>query len=208
MRSRMVPVLVGALAMGLIVVGAGAAAGVRIPDHSIGLKKLTPHLAKLVKEGRKEGQQGSQGPTGPTGPTGRAGSLGPIGPQGPTGDQNVTPYSTTLVPGDPDRTLAVVGPLTFVGSCQEEGEDLLTAKMSVTSDEDGVRLNNKPLDQGETLKLQELTLPVASTEEELFFPIIRAWNTAGTFALEGVPTVVVASLPGRCQFFGSLIEDS
>lgn len=205
MRSRLVPVLVGALAMGLIVVAAGAAAGVRIPNHSIGLKKLTPHLAKLVTEGDKQRQQGLQGPAGPTGP---AGSLGPIGPQGPSGDQNVVPYSTTLAPGDPDRTLAVVGPLTFVGSCQEEGEDLLTAKMSVTSDEDGVRLNNKPLDQGETLKLQELTVSVGSPEEELFFPIIRAWSTAGTFALEGVPTVVVNSLPGRCQFFGSLIEDS
>jgi hypothetical protein len=208
MRRRTVPALIGALAMGLIVVAAGAAAGVRIPDHSIGFKKLTPHLAKLVREGGKEGQQGPQGPQGLAGPTGPAGSLGPIGPQGPTGDQNVVPYSTTLAPGDPDRTLAVVGPLTFVGSCQAEGEDLLTAKMSVTSDEDGVRLNNKPLDQGETLKLQELTVPVGSPEEELFFPIIRAWNTAGTFALEGVPTLVVDSLPGRCQFFGSLIEDS
>ncbi len=205
MKSRMVPAVVGALAMGLIVVAVGAAAGVRIPDHSIGLKKLTPHLAKLVKEGGKDGQQGPQGPAGPTGP---AGSLGSVGPQGPTGDQNVVPYSTTLAPGDPDRTLAVVGPLTFVGSCHEEGEDLLTATMSVTSDEDGMRLNNKPLEQGETMKVQELTLPVASPEEELFFPIIRSWNTAGTFALEGVPTLVVASLPGRCQFFGSLIEDS
>jgi len=204
MRGRMVPVLV-ALAVGLIVVAAGAAAGVRIPDHSIGLKKLTPHLAKLVREGGKEGQRGPQGATGPTGP---GGSLGPVGPQGPTGDQNVVPYSTTLDPGDPVRTLAVVGPLMFVGSCQEEGEDLLTEKMSVTSDEDGVRLNNKPLEQGETMKLQELTVSVGSPEEELFFPIIRAWNTAGTFALEGVPTTVVASLPGRCQFFGSLIEDS
>jgi hypothetical protein len=205
MRSRLVPVLVGALAMGLIVVAAGAAAGVRIPDHSIGLKKLTPHLAKLVTE---DGREGQQGPQGPAGPTGSAGLPGPMGPQGATGDQNVVPYSTAMVPGDPDRTLAVVGPLTFVGSCQEEGEDLLTAKMSVTSDEDGVRLNNKPLDQGETLKLQELTVPVGSPEEELFLPIIRAWNTPGTFALEGVPTVVVNSLPDRCQFFGSLIEDS
>jgi hypothetical protein len=205
MRSRMVPALIGALAMGLIVVAAGAAAGVRIPNHSIGLKKLTPHLAKLVREGGNEGQPGPQGPAGPTG---SAGSLGPMGPQGATGDQNVAPYSTSMAPGDPDRTLAVVGPLTFVGSCQEEGEDLLTAKMSVTSDEDGVRLNNKPLDQGETFKLQELTVSVGSPEEELFFPIIRAWNTAGTFALEGVPTLVVNSLPGRCQFFGSLIEDS
>lgn len=205
MRSRMVSVLAGALAMGLIVVAAGAAAGVRIPDHSIGFKKLTPHLAKLVREGGKEGQQGPQGPTGPTGP---GGSLGPIGPQGPTGDQNVVPYSTTLAPGDPDRTLAVVGPLTFVGSCQEEGEDLLTAKMSAISNEDGVRLNNKPLDQGEALKLQELIVSVGSPEEEEFFPIIRAWNTIGTFALEGVPIAVVDSLPGRCQFFGSLIEDS
>jgi hypothetical protein len=205
MRSRMVPALVGALAMGLIVVGVGAAAGVRIPDHSIGLKKLTPNLARLIREGGKEGQQGPQGPAGAAGP---AGSPGPIGPQGPTGDQNVFPYSTTMAPGDPDRTLAVVGPLTFVGSCKPEGEDLLTVKMSVTSGEDGVRLNNKPLNQGETLKLQELTVPIGSPEEELFFPIIRAWNTAGTFALEGVPTLVVDSLPGRCQFFGSLIEDS
>lgn len=199
MKSRMVPAAVGALAMGLIIVAAGAAAGVRIPNHSIGLKKLTPHLARLVKEGGREGQQGPQGP---------AGSIGPGGPQGPTGDQNVVPYSMTLVPGDPDRTLAVVGPLTFVSSCQVEGEDLLTAKMSVTSDEDGVRLNNKPLDQGETRQLQELTVSVGSPEEELFFPIVRAWNTAGSFALEGVPTLVVDSLPGRCQFFGSLIEDS
>ncbi len=202
MRGRMVPALVGALAMGLIVVGAGAAAGVRIPDHSIGLKKLTPHLAELLREGGKEGQQGPRGSAGP------AGSLGPRGPQGPAGDQNVVPYSATMAPGDPDRTLATVGPLTFVGSCKPEGEDLLTVQMSVTSDEDGVRLNNKPLDQGETMKLQELTVPVGSPEEELFFPIIRAWNTAGTFALEGVPTLVVDSLPGRCQFFASLIEDS
>lgn len=205
MRSRMGPVLVGALAMGLIVVAAGAAAGFRIPNHSIGLKKLTPRLARLIKAGGQMGQQGLQGATGPSG---AAGSLGPIGPQGSPGDQSVVPYSMTLAAGDPDRILAVVGPLTFVGSCKPEGEDLLTAKLSVTSDEDGVRLNNKPLDQGETMKLQELTVPVGSPEEELFFPIIRAWNTAGTFALEGVPTAVVASLPGRCQFFGSLIEDS
>lgn len=202
MKNRAGLVLAAAVVLGLILVGGGAAAGIGIPNHSIGLKKLTPNLAKLIRQGAEQGEQGEQGPSGPVGPTGAT------GPQGPTGDANVLPYSATLTAGDPARTLAMAGPLTFVGSCQPLGEDQLIAKLEVTSSEDGVRINDKPLNEGEGKTLQELSVIVGAPEEEEFFPIIRAWNISGSFALQGVATLVVDSLSGRCQFFGSLIEDS
>lgn len=221
MKARVVPMLVGALAMGLIVVVGGAAAGLRIPDHSIGLKKLTPHLAKLIREGGKDGQQGPQGLTGQTGSAGATGSMGATGPEGKVSFGRLLTYS--VVPAAPPSELITppqavdltredgtnqesIGPLTFHASCESEGEDTIRGKLEVTSDENGVFLNGKPLNAGITKTLQELAISGGGSEES-FPTVVRATNEAGTFAMQGVASILVG-IPGGCHFFGSLIEDS
>jgi hypothetical protein len=199
MKSRVLYALAGALTAGLIVVGAGAAAGVRIPAGSIGIKKLTPQLAKLVKEGAEPGQQGPAGKDGATGPAGITGA------PGANADEVVFPYSAVLAAGE-TADLASIGPLTLVASCESEGEDTVRGKVDVASNLDGLHVNGKPLNHGSSMNLQKVTVS-GGGEEEGFPAIIRATNEDGSFALQGISSALI-ELPGGCHFFGTLIEDS
>jgi hypothetical protein len=183
---------------GGLLLGGGAIAAFHIPNHSVGWNKLSRGVqARLRLSGI--GTPGPQGPPGPASPPGA------VGPQGPGGPENVIGYSALLSPGEPDKALAAVGPLSFVGSCLAEGEDTITAVLSATSSVDGMRLNGKIVNQGESVVVQELSWSGGGSEEA-FLPVIRATDAAQSFAIEGVPTVIV-EIPGGCHFFGTLVKD-
>jgi len=210
MRGRAVSVLVGALATVLIVVAAGAAAGVRIPSGSVGLKQLTPHLRKLVQSDRQG--RVPLPPAGPAGPTGPAGAIGATGAEGKSPSGSVLTYSVVGGDGQPvvltrgdGSAQESIGPLTFTASCESEGEDTVRGKFEVASDEDGVVVNGEPLNQGSTKTLREMTVAGGGSKED--FTLIRATNGDGSFAMQGVASYLV-ELPGGCHFYGTLIEDS
>jgi hypothetical protein len=218
MKGRLVSVLVGALAMALIVIAAGAAAGVRVPNGSIGLRKLTPHLRKLVTE------RGLQGPAGPAGQTGSAGAVGAPGAPGaegksasgklltyslvgpaPAGEVILPPQTVVLTreDGGPQES---IGPLTFHASCESEGEDTIRGKLEVTSSQNGIVLNGQALNAGVTRTVQQASVSGGGLEES-FAAVVRATNEDGSFAMQGVMSLLLG-LPGGCHFYGSLIEDS
>jgi hypothetical protein len=190
--------------LGGLLAGGGAVAAFHIPAHSIGWNKLSPGVQARLRLSAI-GTPGPQGPAGPAGPAGTAGTAGAIGPQGPSGPENVIGYSALLAPGEPDKALADVGPLSLGASCVAEGEDTITAVLSATSSVDGVRLNGKTVNHGETVVVQNLSLSGGGSEETVL-PIIRATDAAQSFAIEGVPTVIV-EVPGGCHFFGTLVRD-
>jgi hypothetical protein len=211
MKKVVVSVLVGALAVALLVVTAGAATGFHIPNGSIGLKQLTPQVRKLVQRAGRQGRVAPR-PPGPAGPAGPAGPIGATGVAGRNGSSNVLTYSEVGGAGQPlvltradGGTQGSIGPLTFRASCSSEGEDTITGKFEVASNEDGVVLNGEALNQGGTKTLREMTVSGGGSKED--FTLIRATNADGSFAMQGVASYLVG-LPGGCHFFGTLIEDS
>jgi hypothetical protein len=186
-----------AFLLGGLILGGSAVAALRIANHSVGWDKLTPGVQARIGSAR------APGPQGPAGPTGMAGA---IGPQGPSGPENVVGYSSLLAAGDPVETLATIGPLTFTASCAAEGEDTVNAVLTATSAADSVRLNGKMLNQGDSVAVQKLSWSGGGSEEN-FLPIIRATDATQSFAIEGVPIIIVDVPEGNCRFFGTLVKD-
>jgi hypothetical protein len=127
MKCRAVSALIGALAMALIVAGAGAAAGVRIANGSVGWKKLSPQVRQRIAS--NAGGQGPQGPAGPMGPTGAP------GPLGDWAEGSVLTYSSAgsnqplVLNRENGAAQESIGPLTLFASCVAEGEDTIRGRL-------------------------------------------------------------------------------
>lgn len=209
MRGRGLPAIIVAVVLGLVLGGAAVAAEIVIPDHSIGLNKLTFGVQAMIK---RAGRPVARGPMGPAGPP------GPQGPQGPPGPENegepkprpeppdpVSVYSQLLSAGAPDQELAKIGPLTFTASCVAEGEDTIKGTLTATSSADGVRMFERVLNQGESTVVQQVSVSGGGFKE-MKLPIIAATDESQSFALQGMPALMVV-LPGGCHFFGTLVRN-
>lgn len=206
MKSRAVSALIGASAMALIVVGAGAAAGLRIPDGSIGWKKLSPQVRKRIVS--KAGEEGAQGPVGLTG---AQGATGAPGQQADTAPGAVLTYSfdgeaqPVILRRENGATQRSFGPLTFFAYCIPEGEDTIRARLDVTASQSGVIFNGDPLGQGEIKTVQELAVSSGRSDES--FVVVKALTEDGSFAMQGVTSFQIG-VPDGCHFYGTLFEDS
>jgi hypothetical protein len=203
----------------LIVVAPGAAAGVRIPNGSVGWKKLTPQVRKRIA-----GNAGAQGPQGPAGLPGAPGATGLTGPQGEDAAAEVVlTYSVKLgaqagiIPPPPPQPLVLhrengatqesIGPLTFYPFCESEGEDTIRGRLVVEANQGGIVLNGKPLEPGDLEWVQHWEVS-SSGPGETFPNVIRATTADGAFAFQMVASLYVSLPDGGCNFYGTLIEDS
>lgn len=113
-------------------------------------------------------------------------------------------YSAAMQIGDPQRALASVGPITFTASCTETGGETIAA-LGARADADGVSVKGTTLASGESVTVQ--TVREAGPAES-FLPIITATDAGQSFAVQGVPVIIVNTLGEDCRFFGTLIDDA
>jgi hypothetical protein len=133
-----------------------------------------------------------------------ASELGGVGPSGFLSSSKLVRYSATMDIGDPEKTIATLGPLTFTASCIDDAGNT-HATLSATSNADGISLIRTALDSGDSAVVQEVN---SNTPTDDFLPIIRAVDSAQSVAIEGVPIIAVNTLGKDCRFFGTLVEDA
>jgi hypothetical protein len=134
-----------------------------------------------------------------------ASTLGGIGTSGFVPSSKVVRYSAVMALGDPEKTIATLGPLTFTASCADDAGKT-HAVLSATSSADGIYLIGNTLDSGDTATVEEVDS--SASGQDNFLPIIRATNSDQSVAIEGVPIIVVNTLGKDCRFFGTLIDDA
>ena len=134
-----------------------------------------------------------------------AAKLGGLGASGYFLSTNGVRYSAAMEKGDPEKTLATVGPLILTGSCTDDAGKT-KAVLSATPNVDGVWLIGNTLNSGESAVVQELD--TSEVDKERVLPIVTAFDSAQSFAIEGVSTTVANALGKDCRFFGILTEDT
>jgi hypothetical protein len=132
-----------------------------------------------------------------------ASQLGGLGPSGYVAASKLVRYSAAMEMGDPDRTIATLGPLTFTASCTSDAGSthaVLSARASTD-----VWLLGNTLNSGDSAIVQQLD---TSAPDQDFLPIVRATDAAQSAAIEGVPILAVNMLGKDCRFFGTLVDDA
>jgi len=134
-----------------------------------------------------------------------ASTLGGVGASGFLSSSKIVRYSAVMALGDPEKTIATLGPLTFTASCVDDAGKT-HAVLSAKSNADGIWLLGSTLNSGDTTTVEEVDS--SSPGQDSFLPIIRATNSDQSVAIEGVPIIVVNTLGKDCRFFGTLIDDA
>jgi hypothetical protein len=134
-----------------------------------------------------------------------ASTLAGVGASGFLSSSKVVRYSAAMALGDPEETIATLGPLTFTASCTNDAGKT-HAVLSATSNADGIWLIGNTLNSGDTTTVEEVDSSTPGQDADL--PIIRAANADQSVAIEGVPIIIVNTLGKDCRFFGTLIDDA
>lgn len=96
-------------------------AGVDVRDGSLGVVDLSVAARRALR--------GVSGPAGPAGPAGAAGATGPVGPAGPGATRIAVTIPMASAAGVTTRSLASVGGVELVLSCEVTGSNVVIAAL-------------------------------------------------------------------------------